>query len=165
MRDILIILLLVIIMLLNLFDFYNDLKGGSSAWHLITEALLVFATALASISLVHKLRRQASALHQTKQQLIDADQKILALSTEMASARHQYSESIKQQFLQWQLTKGEQEIALLMLKGLNFKEISIIRDTKEKTVRQQASHIYAKANVEGRHEFAAWFFEDFLTEC
>ncbi|WP_370693518.1 helix-turn-helix transcriptional regulator [Pseudoalteromonas sp. 1_MG-2023] len=51
---------------------------------------------------------------------------------------------------------------MLLLKGLSFKEISAIRHTKEKTVRQQASVIYSKANVEGRHEFAAWFLEDFI---
>jgi DNA-binding CsgD family transcriptional regulator len=51
---------------------------------------------------------------------------------------------------------------LLLLKGLSFNEISAIRETKEKTVRQQASEIYKKAGVVGRHAFAAWFFEDFL---
>jgi DNA-binding CsgD family transcriptional regulator len=37
-----------------------------------------------------------------------------------------------------------------------------VRDTHEKTVRQQASAIYRKAGVSGRHAFAAWFIEDFL---
>ncbi len=31
------------------------------------------------------------------------------------------------------------------------------RNTVEKTVRQQASSIYQKAGVSGRHAFAAWF--------
>ena len=62
----------------------------------------------------------------------------------------------------WGLTKSEQEVAMLLLKGLSFREISEVRDTKEKTVRQQASSIYVKANVDGRHEFAAWFLEDFM---
>jgi DNA-binding NarL/FixJ family response regulator len=51
---------------------------------------------------------------------------------------------------------------MLLLKGLRFKEISSVRNTKDKTVRQQASVIYSKANVERRHEFAAWFLEDFM---
>jgi DNA-binding NarL/FixJ family response regulator len=37
-----------------------------------------------------------------------------------------------------------------------------VRNTKEKTIRQQASTIYRKSNVAGRHEFSAWFFEDML---
>lgn len=61
------------------------------------------------------------------------------------------------------LTLSEQEVAMLLLKGLSFKEISAVRNTKEKTIRQQASSIYSKSNVEGRHEFAAWFLEDFMT--
>ena len=37
-----------------------------------------------------------------------------------------------------------------------------LRSTLEKTVRQQASSIYQKAGVSGRHAFAAWFLEDYL---
>lgn len=80
----------------------------------------------------------------------------------MKNARHEYSEVIREQFEQWQLTPSEQQVAMLLLKRLSFKEIGSVRNTKEKTVRQQASIIYGKANVEGRYEFAAWFLEDFL---
>jgi len=45
---------------------------------------------------------------------------------------------------------------------LSFKEIAAVRKTLEKTVRQQASSIYKKAGVSGRHEFSAWFIEDIL---
>ena len=50
------------------------------------------------------------------------------------------------------------------MKGLTFKENATVRETREKTVRQQASTIYAKSGLEGRHAFAAWFLEDFLAE-
>ena len=53
---------------------------------------------------------------------------------------------------------------MLLLKGLSFREIAAVRQTREKTVRQQASAIYGKSGLEGRHEFAAWFLEDFLVE-
>lgn len=64
------------------------------------------------------------------------------------------------QFEQWSLSKSEQEVALLLLKGLSLKEISQIRGTKEKTIRQQASTIYQKSNLKGRHELSAYFLED-----
>jgi len=32
----------------------------------------------------------------------------------------------------------------------------------EKTVRQQASAIYSKAGLSGRHAFSAWFIEELL---
>jgi len=51
---------------------------------------------------------------------------------------------------------------MLLLKGLSIKEIAALRETHEKTVRQQASAIYRKAGVAGRHAFAAWFIEDLL---
>ena len=44
------------------------------------------------------------------------------------------------------------------------KEIILIRETKEKTVRQQASNVYKKAGIAGRHELVAFFFEDLLIE-
>jgi len=58
-----------------------------------------------------------------------------------------------------ELPKGEY---LIKSKGLSFREISSVRNTKEKTVRQEGSIIYSKANVEGRYEFAAWFLADFM---
>lgn len=49
-----------------------------------------------------------------------------------------------------------------MLKGLSFREIAQLRDTREKTMRQQASSVYRKAGVSSRNQLAAWFFEDML---
>ena len=69
---------------------------------------------------------------------------------------------IKWQFAEWGFTPSEEEVALLMLKGLSIKEISQARSTQEKTVRKQASAIYDKSNLGGRHELSAWFFEDLL---
>lgn len=80
----------------------------------------------------------------------------------MQAARQEYTRAVQQQFELWSLTRSEQEVALLLLKGLSFKEIASVRSTKEKTVRQQASAIYAKADVDGRHTFCAWFMEDFI---
>ena len=41
--------------------------------------------------------------------------------------------------------------------------IAQLRETREKTVRQQASGVYRKAGVASRNELAAWFFEDMLS--
>jgi DNA-binding NarL/FixJ family response regulator len=69
---------------------------------------------------------------------------------------------MQMQFTDWHLTPSEKEVALLLLKGLSFREIALLRNTAEKTVRQQASEIYQKSDVTGRHGLSAWFFEDFL---
>lgn len=70
---------------------------------------------------------------------------------------------MRRQFAQWRLSPSESEVALLLIKGLSMREISAARGVKEKTVRQQATSIYAKSGYAGRHELAAHFIEDLLT--
>lgn len=72
------------------------------------------------------------------------------------------SEQIDRQFADWGLTPAEREVALLMLKGLRHKEIASVRETSERTVRQQALTIYKKAGLDGRTDLAAFFLEDLL---
>jgi putative tricarboxylic transport membrane protein len=71
-------------------------------------------------------------------------------------------EEIDRQFDTWALTAAEREIALLILKGLRHKEIASLRNTTERTVRQQALAVYKKAGLDGRTDLAAFFLEDFL---
>lgn len=68
------------------------------------------------------------------------------------------------QFSQWKLTPSESDVALLLVKGLSMKEIAAARDVKEKTVRLQATSIYAKSACAGRHELSAYFIEDLMSE-
>ncbi len=69
---------------------------------------------------------------------------------------------IEEQCNEWQLSTAEKEVALLLLKGLSLKEIAALRETAERTVRQQASTVYAKAGISGRAELSAFFLEDLL---
>jgi len=73
------------------------------------------------------------------------------------------SQHIEQEFAKWQLTTTEKEIALMLLKGLTFKEIAEVRCKSERTVRQQAGAIYAKSSLSNRSDLAAYFLEDFMT--
>jgi len=70
--------------------------------------------------------------------------------------------AVSEQFERWELTPAEQEIGLLLLKGLSHKEVADVRATSERTVRQQAFALYKKAGLGGRAELAAFFFEDLL---
>jgi len=58
------------------------------------------------------------------------------------------------------LIPAEQEIAMSLIKGLSFREVAELRQTREKTARQHAANVYRKAGLSGRHELAGWFFED-----
>lgn len=71
-------------------------------------------------------------------------------------------EAIEAQFSRWNLTDAEREVALLLLKGLSHKEISTVRAVSERTVREQARSLYAKAGLTGRATLSAFFLEDLL---
>jgi DNA-binding NarL/FixJ family response regulator len=156
------ILLLSLIVATNLYDLLIDYSHNASAWHLLEESLVVLASTAAIVWLVVNLRRQQRELEDLKRELRAGADSAAKVAPAVLAARRRLSEVIQEQFSEWQLTTGEQEVALLLLKGLSFKEIAALRNTLEKTVRQQASGIYRKAGVSGRHAFAAWFIEDFL---
>ena len=69
---------------------------------------------------------------------------------------------MQSQFDAWRLTPSEKDVALLLVKGLSLEEIARVRESGAKTVRQHAANVYAKAKLEGRHQLAAYFFEDLL---
>jgi len=70
--------------------------------------------------------------------------------------------AIEEQFSRWKLTEAERNIALLLLKGLSIKEAAVVRGSTERTVREQARSVYAKAGVTGRAGLSAFFLEDLL---
>ena len=72
------------------------------------------------------------------------------------------SAAIKNQFDDWSLTPAESDIAGLMLKGLSTKEIAVLRETSDVTIRQQAQGVYRKSNLANRAELSAFFLEDLL---
>lgn len=88
--------------------------------------------------------------------------KLARLDTSSRKLASQYRGVMQKQFDAWELTASEQDVVLGMLKGFSFREIAELRQTREKTVRQQASSVYRKAQVASRNELFAWFFEDML---
>lgn len=161
-KELLIIAVLMMVIVFNGLDVVHDLKTDASYYHLIQESIMiVFSLGLIFVLLIN-LKQQKNDLAQLKQELDNTAQSLAINDQRITLARQNYSEFIQAQFKQWQLSQSEQEIALLLLKGLSFNEIAAVRETKEKTVRQQASEIYKKSGVTGRHAFSAWFFEDFL---
>jgi len=150
------------IMSLNFFDVLTDISLGIPGWHILSEVLIVLVSGAGALFLIKDIQAKTFDISMLKKELLASDNKFKNITDEMKNARHEYSAIIHSQFKQWTLTPSEQNVAMLLLRGLSFKEISGVRNTKEKTVRQQASVIYSKANVEGRHEFAAWFLEDFM---
>ena len=151
-------------MLLNSIDVYVDIGLGVPTAHVIEESMIVLISGWAAIFLIFDMRKRSIKLEKLATQLKNADTQIRSLNDKMDEERAHFSEVIKLQFEQWNLTKGEQQVAFLLLKGLSLKEISVVRNTKEATVRQQASSIYSKSLLDGRHEFSAWFIKDLFMD-
>jgi len=157
-----IIIILLIVMISNAFDLINDFATNESTWHIVEESIVITLALTLIAYLILNLKKNTVNLQQLRQELEAKEHSLEQSNARIHNARKEYSQVIHQQFDDWQLSQSQQQIALLLLKGLSFNEIAAIRETKEKTVRQQASEIYKKANVAGRHAFSAWFFEDFL---
>lgn len=129
-------------------DLLADAGRGSGALHLGAETL---ATAIALVGagwFTHRYRTEraeAAAWRARAEELLAGP-----------------GGRITQQLEAWNLTPAEAEVALLLLKGLAFGEIAAVRETGERTAREQAGAVYRKAGVAGRAELAAWFLEDLL---
>ena len=128
----------------------------------LIEPTLIVMTAAGVIHLLGRVQRQ----HQEQLSLV---RDLEVARTEGAKWRSDMRDlldglgaAIDGQFDRWELTPAEREVALLMLKGLSHKEIAAVRDASERTVRQQARSIYAKANLSGRAALSAFFLEDLL---
>ncbi|MGV6815750.1 MAG: helix-turn-helix transcriptional regulator [Thiotrichales bacterium] len=161
LKDTLILLVLAIVLFSNLYDLSVDYGHGASTWHIYQEALLVIVSSTALIWLLMSLKRQAGEIAQLKSALHHNTDRPKP-APKVQAAREHLGKVILEQFAQWKLTSSEQQVAMLLLKGLSFKEIAAVRTTSEKTVRQQASALYSKAGLSGRHELSAWFIEDLV---
>jgi DNA-binding NarL/FixJ family response regulator len=162
-KELIIILMLALVVFGSVADIVHDYREGAETAHLVIEAILI----VVSFSLIGVLSagvwRQSKSNRQLKEELAAVSKTAAKqLPSEVQAARHNLALVAERQFAEWELTKTEQEVAMLLLKGLSFKEIAAVRDTLEKTVRQQASSIYRKSGLSGRHAFSAWFIEDFL---
>jgi len=160
--DKLVFLLTGVVVLASAGDIISDLGHGSPIGHVMQEVVLLCLAAALMLRMILDLRQQRRQLAELKRELAQPGERARPANPLLESARKRLSEAVDAQFQDWQLSPGEREIGVLLLKGLSIKEIAVLRDTHEKTVRQQASAIYRKAGVSGRHAFAAWFIEDLL---
>ena len=162
-KEFLIMFLLAFVIGGNLMDVIYDYREGASAAHLAVELLLVMASLVLIAVLSLGIWRESRANRRLKAELASVSREPPPVKSEsLLAARHDMGKALQTQFEVWSLTQTEKQVALLLLKGLSFKEIAAVRSTLEKTVRQQASSIYKKAGVNGRHAFSAWFIEDIL---
>jgi DNA-binding NarL/FixJ family response regulator len=143
------IIILILATVFFAYDITSDLLDGDEALlHIIIELVVFLA-----ISMV--LFRELHRLSLLKKELSEERVRTARLSGELLAV-------MRNQFVKWELSPSENEIALLLIKGLSMKEIAEARQVKEKTIRQQATSVYSKSGCAGRHELVAHFIEDLM---
>ncbi len=143
-------------------DLVGDWQSGSSGWHLAVETLSVLFAASGSVYLWRQWLLSREEARLLSRDLESARRDMERWRAETGQLLKGLGEAVSQQFGRWNLTPAEAEIGLLLLKGLSHKEIAVVRNTSERTVRQQSLAIYRKAGLSGRAELSAFFFEDLL---
>ena len=152
----------VVIFSLLIFDVVEDLQSGASFMHVGLEATILFL-ASAGITIqwgVYFLQKHS--IYNLGGDLKAAREDLKAFKEKSRKYVEGFSQQIDFQLSKWELTKAEKEIALLILKGLSNREICEVRQTSEKTIRQQVSSVLAKSNLSSRLELSAFFLEDIL---
>jgi DNA-binding CsgD family transcriptional regulator len=144
----------IAVLIFSVWFFINDLYidvviEGKPLSHLILEGGVFCSIVLVlmfEIGRVFKLSRRISAS-----------------DSQISQFKMHLSDLINGEFKKWGLTETEQEIALMLIKGMSMQEIGDARGIKEKSVRHRATGIYAKANVANRYELTSYFIEDLMT--
>ncbi len=144
------------------YDIWSDFQMGSPLHHMITELIVVFLSSLAAVFVLAQNNTLRQEVRTTQNELVQLQLQATKWKKENQDLIHGLSEAIDRQMQEWNYTAAEKEVALLLLKGLSFKEIANIRDSAEKTVRHHAQKIYEKSNLAGRAELSAFFLEDLL---
>lgn len=130
--------------------------------HQVVEGIAALGALGGAIWVLLHLRGRSRLIHHLSGDLAAAREEAMLWRREAAEMLQGLSVAIDDQFARWELTQAEREVALLLVKGLSTRDIAIVRDTRETTVRQQAQVVYRKAGLEGRAELAAFFLEDLL---
>jgi putative tricarboxylic transport membrane protein len=136
--------------------------SGSPAGHGIAQSIALGLAAVA-LGLVGWLSYR---LRQRRRLAAELELRCRALSGELQQSTVDIGRLVKDgidgDFIDWNLSSAESDIAWFMLRGLPMKEIANLRGTSERTVRQQAQAIYRKAGLEGRSDLAGRVLERFI---
>lgn len=144
------IIILILATVFFAFDIIADLADGDEALlHIIIESIVFVAISTVLFRELHRLRRVRAELSEERVRTARLSGELLTI--------------MRNQFVKWELSPSESEIALLLIKGLSMKEIAEARQVKEKTIRQQATSVYSKSGCAGRHELVAHFIEDLMS--
>jgi DNA-binding CsgD family transcriptional regulator len=143
-------------------DAAGDTRAGGSAGHVLLELAIMVVALAGTVLLWVQLFTARRRAHALQRDLVRAEADLVRFRAESQDHLRGLAVAIDRQLARWSLSAAEREVALLLLKGLTHKDIAALRDTSERTVRQQSLAVYRKAGLAGRAELAAFFLEDLL---
>ncbi len=154
---------LILVIAFGVQDFLEDTRGLND-WLMVVTDLVYVSIMLFLLAYIWRhvplaRRRQSTLLAGELHKRHQAAQAWQARAAELMQG---LSKMVNEQLMEWDLSKAEKEVAVMLLKGFSFKDIAQFRSPGERTVRQQAAHVYAKAGLAGRAELSAFFLEDLL---
>lgn len=154
---------LILVVVSTLFDIVEDFGDGATSLELLIDLCISGFIVFTLVYILQLRPREKIQENKNLRHLMRSTDNDLALWKSKASRLLEgLGAQIGEQFDLWGLSGAEKEVAILLIKGASLKEIAELRTRSEKTVRQQASNIYAKADVENRASLSAFFLEDLL---
>ncbi|KJK13729.1 hypothetical protein UB46_39910 [Burkholderiaceae bacterium 16] len=131
-------------------------------YHLVTEAAATIVFLWILFVFVRERQRAAREFAELRNVAHAGERALAERDTAARQSTRNFLDQMLEQFEAWKLTPAEKDVALLRVKGLSLEEIAGLRESRAKTVRQHAANVYAKAQLEGRHQLAAYFLEDLM---
>ncbi|MDF2772762.1 MAG: hypothetical protein K0S86_2257 [Geminicoccaceae bacterium] len=132
------------------------------SFHVVFETLMIAGALVMATTLWLGWWRSAHSAAALRESLTKETAERDAWKASARVALEGLGRAIDEQFSNWRLTPTEREVALLLLKGYEHKQIAAMTGRSERTVRQHAGVVYEKAGLSGRAELAAYFLHDLM---
>ena len=143
-------------------DVVSDYGEGAGWGHVAFEATVLCLACVGAALGWRRYTRMRAALVRLDADLTRTKARADRWRRENETLVQGLAEAIERQFSDWGLTRAEAEAGLLLLKGLSLQEIAELRQTSERTAREQARAVYRKGGLSGRAALSAFFLEDLL---
>jgi len=144
-------LLFITIATFTSFIVFRDELNISEEMHLYGEVIVFLLLAV----LAYRLLFTLTAL----------ERKVASSEKKISNIGVQVHQLIADQFVLWELSPTETEIAHLILMGSSFKDIAEHRDINITTVYKHADNIYKKSSTSGRNEFVTCFLDEIIPKA
>lgn len=129
-------------------DVVQEVRWTGPDLHTVLESLVTAALVLGTGLGIYEMRRTLARTRDAERALSAASGAFQAVVTE--------------RFGEWQLTRAERDVAMLVLKGVETADIAQFRGSAQGTVRAQLAQVYAKSGSSSRSQFVSQFVEDLL---